>query len=70
MWVVGQNFWQEYLILEKLTLSVEGSAAAAWQASIGSVAAGTLFATLQSAAATGSALAWGAGIGGAIAMAF
>ncbi|RPB20398.1 hypothetical protein L211DRAFT_841737, partial [Terfezia boudieri ATCC MYA-4762] len=47
----------------------QSSAAAAWQASIGSVAAGTLFASLQSAAATGSALAWGAGIGGALAMA-
>ena len=49
---------------------VAGTAAAAWQASIGSVAAGSLFATLQSTAMAGVAAtttaasgAVGAGIG-------
>jgi len=36
---------------------------------MGSVAAGSLFASLQSVTATGAIWAWGAGIGGAIAMA-
>jgi len=40
--------------------------AAAWQASIGNVAAGTLFAGFQAAAATGTVWGWGAAIGGAL----
>ena len=42
---------------------VAGSAAAAWQASIGSVAAGSLFAFLQSAAMGGAALGVITGVG-------
>ena len=44
---------------------VAGSAAAAWQASMGSVVAGTLFAFLQSAAMGGAALGLFTGIGAA-----
>lgn len=44
---------------------VAGSAAAAWQASIGNVAAGSLFAFLQSAGATGGLWGLGAAAGAA-----
>lgn len=47
---------------------VAGSAAAAWQAAIGNVAAGSVFATLQSLAMTGT-LATGATTGAAAAVA-
>ena len=42
-----------------------GSAAAAWQASIGNVAAGSFFASLQSAGAVGIAASTSAGVGAA-----
>ena len=45
---------------------VAGSAAAAWQASIGSVAAGSVFTVLQSAAMGGAALGVITGVGAAI----
>ncbi|KAF3908379.1 hypothetical protein AA313_de0210308 [Arthrobotrys entomopaga] len=45
---------------------VAGTAAAAWQASIGNVAAGSFFAGLQSISMTGLAPAIGAGIGAAV----
>ncbi len=50
---------------------VAGSVAAGWQASIGSVAAGSLFASLQSVAMGGAAMGilTGIGAGGAVAVA-